>query len=88
MSIVTIYKCDKCGCEQHTSDQFWTVGIIADHFQYSSRRNFVKDMNIQVCRPCLESFGIHVMTKPEPEHRKPTVEDLIGEIISLYKENQ
>jgi len=29
MSRQVIYKCDKCGSEQATADQFWTVGVKA-----------------------------------------------------------
>ena len=27
MSVQTIYKCDKCGKEQETREQFWVVGV-------------------------------------------------------------
>lgn len=78
--ITTIYKCDKCGNEQDTDEQFWTVGITA-------RTKWHQDMDatersIQVCRPCLESFGIHVSQKKDkPLPAPPTVEELIREII-------
>ena len=83
MSIRTIYTCEKCGAEQLTGDQFWTVGVQANHHAYSPQVwQFVTGKSLQVCRPCLESFGIHVQTKPNEEPAPvPTVEELIREII-------
>ena len=38
-------------------------------------------MQMQVCRPCLEGFGILVQAKPKPEApRCPTLEELIMQI--------
>ena len=89
MSIKTIYICDKCGAEQVTPEQFWTVGLWA---VYSATRTtaeqneYVADKRVQVCRPCLESFGIHVRIKdsvdPAPQ---PTIEELIREILEMAK---
>jgi len=82
MSITIIYKCDKCGNEQTTKDQFWHVEIVTSH--YSSK---CIQKEIDVCRPCLESFGINVPEeKEEALPPPPTVEDLIREIISLVQE--
>lgn len=82
MSIKTIYKCDKCGSEQESNNQFWTVGVTANCSNYASR-DFVAGKSMQVCRPCLESFGIHVQHKQdEPAQQPPTLEELILEIIS------
>jgi hypothetical protein len=91
MSVKTLYICDKCGGVQETADQFWTVGVTANHGMHLEARNFyVKDKHVQVCRPCLESFGIHVMQKPSdpPKPQLPTVEELIREIISLVQEGE
>ena len=80
--IRTIYKCDKCGNEQDTPAQFWTVGVTANHALYVGN-DFVNGKSMNVCRKCLESFGIHVQTKPDdPKHvEPPTLEDLIIEIV-------
>jgi hypothetical protein len=89
MSIQTIYKCDKCGAEQDTYEQFWAVGIAALHFPLNTERSFLADKSIQVCRPCLESFGIHVTKKPSaPVPKPPTVEELIREILQLCGEEE
>ena len=96
MSVKTLYTCDKCGSVQETADQFWTVGVTANHgmhqhpYQAEARSLYVKDKHVQVCRPCLESFGIHVMQKPSdpPKPQLPTVEELIREIISLVQEGE
>ena len=83
MSITTIYKCDKCGNEQTTGEQFWTVHLSISCKYFSDSRQ----KEIEVCRPCLESFGILVpaekaKTLPPP----PTVEDLIREIIAMVQD--
>jgi hypothetical protein len=89
MSIKTIYICDKCGAEQFSEEQFWTVGLWA---ACSATRTtaypneYVADKRVHVCRPCLESFGIHVRVKdgvdPAPS---PTIEELIREILEMAK---
>lgn len=83
MSYKTIYTCDKCGKEQLTMDQFWTVGVSANCATYPAT-NFVTGKFLQVCRPCLESFGIHVQQRPAnvpPAPEPPSLEDLIREIV-------
>ena len=85
MAIKTIYICEKCGHEQLTADQFWTVGIQANHHGYAvGFYDFVEGKKMQVCRPCLESFGIHVSKKVEQDTKPapPTLEELIAEIIA------
>jgi hypothetical protein len=86
MSVRTIYKCDKCGGEQDTEAQFWIVGVVADHIGHKPNcyapTSFVEKMSMQVCRPCLESFGIYVQIKKnEPDPPVPTTEELICEIV-------
>ena len=89
MTIETIYKCDKCGSEQSDNKQFWKVGVFASSFncQAPPYITSVSGKEIQVCRSCLESFGIYVQKKKDEEPPKlPTIEELIGEIIKLYSE--
>ena len=53
--ITTIYKCDKCGLEQTTNDQFWNVGVAAQHTNYTFKNTqYVTGKTMQVCRSCLE----------------------------------
>ena len=86
MSVRVIYTCDKCGNEQHTSEQFWTVGVTAIPSLAASRQ-FVPGKSMQVCRACLESFGIYVQVKTgEPPAPVPTIEDLILEIVQRATE--
>jgi hypothetical protein len=84
MSIKTIYVCDNCGAEQHTPDQFWNVGVNAELVNYPFKNDkFVQSKMLQVCRPCLESFGIYVQNKPnEPEKPIPTTAELLVKLIS------
>ncbi len=79
--VTIIYKCDKCGVNQDNADQFWTVGVTAMCYGYDAS-SFLRDKSLQVCRPCLELLGIHVMEKEgETLPTPPTVEELIREII-------
>ena len=82
MSIKTIYTCDKCGNEQATQEQFWTVGVTAN-CGLNAHKYFVAGMSMQVCRPCLESLGIYAQKREdEPDAPKPpTLEELIIEIV-------
>jgi len=83
MATKHICICDKCGNEQETTDQFWTIGITATHGLYTSN-DYVAGKSMQVCRPCLESFGIHVQKKPQ-EAEQPkiiTTEELIRELVA------
>lgn len=85
MAIKTIYICEKCGQEQLSAEQFWTVGVQAYHHGYSvGKYDFVEGKKLQVCRRCLESFGIHVKQQNDQESQPvpPTLEDLIAEIIA------
>jgi hypothetical protein len=90
MGINIIKTCDKCGVVVKEKEQLWTVGITANcggtNASPSSRLNpYVTNMSMEVCRPCLESFGIHVQHKkdmPLPSEQ-PTLEDRIREIIEL-----
>ena len=83
MAYKTIYTCDKCGNEQDTSVQFWTIGISANpHLRPSPC--FVEKMSMQVCRKCLESFGVHIRSTPdkqEPINAIPTLEEAIIDIV-------
>ena len=89
MTIKVTYICDKCGAEQPTINQFWTVGVAVksgnsapiDQFNDS----FVPGKSIQVCRPCLESFGLYVSPKKKqnPDYNPPSIEDLFREIIEI-----
>ena len=89
MSIRTIYTCDKCGAEQKTQEQFWTVGVTANTL-FSTSDYFVSGMSIQVCRLCLESFGIYVQKRQfddPPTPTPPTLEDLIIELVQRASEH-
>ncbi len=88
MSTTTIYKCDKCGAEQLNRSQFWTVGVKAyciDNPYGGSYEDagFVSAAHkMEVCRPCLESFGINVQKREAPPVQPtPSLEDLIREIV-------
>lgn len=89
MSVTTIYKCDKCGNEEKSSGDFWNVGISANPINYSHGSNIIQRLQIQICRQCLESFGIKVHKKPNvaPGPTPPTIEELITEIVAIEVKN-
>ena len=85
MSTKMIYTCDKCGAEQLDGSQFWTVAVSAhEGLHADDTYHRVNKMSIQVCRVCLEGFGIHAQaeTKAKPEYNPPSLEDLIREIVT------
>ena len=81
MAIITIYKCDKCGDEQSTPEQFWKLSVIYKHLGTGCCVNETKGIN--VCRKCLESLGINATpkTKESPKYSPLTIEELIAEIV-------
>lgn len=84
MSIKTTYKCDRCGGERPTADQFWRLGIHVNNVSAYTNGNYPMH-TMEVCRPCLEELGFH-RSKPTPGQPEqppvPTLEDLIREIVT------
>lgn len=91
--ITTAYICDKCKQEQTDTRQFWEVGVVTnnvnlmnDYGHVRSERLEAGPFRMHVCRPCLESFGINVSVKQdEPVPARPTLEELIREIVAEAK---
>ena len=91
MATKTIHTCDKCGTEISGSDQKWKVGVFAKCMlpsaladsNFSTRYEVTKDHAMEVCRPCLEAFGIYATKKEQPQEapQPPTLEDLIRELV-------
>lgn len=81
--IKTTYICDKCGQEQDKREQFWALGVWASHTGGYHESVVEHKLSIQVCRPCLESFGVHVQkeTKAAPAYVERTIEDILRELI-------
>lgn len=81
MSVKITYKCDKCGAESESDDQFWIVSVSAQVYKYRQSLS-APQKSIQICRKCLDSFGIIIKPKDPVEAAKfPTIEDLIVEIV-------
>lgn len=85
--VKTTYTCDMCKTEADNANQFWTVGVFAkcDYGRYVQPEEFVyavENRQMQVCRACLESLGIHVKEKRVDASTPPvTTEDLIRQIL-------
>ena len=91
MSSKTIFTCDRCKAEFITKGerpgQFWHVAVLANTYGYTDPSKEVR--SLEVCRPCLESMGIHVTPNPKPDEPQPvppTIEELIREIVSRCTE--
>jgi len=84
VSVKIEYRCDRCGAVQESSEQFWTVEVIATGHG-EQRRSYGNNGRIEVCRPCLEGFGIHVRPKPDAASTPPppSLEEMIREICQL-----
>jgi hypothetical protein len=82
MATTTIHTCDKCKQEIRDINQKWVLKVTADSYYTLSRFQSTPLKELEVCRPCLESFGIHVKTKPTPDTPPPpTVEELFTELV-------
>jgi len=87
--IKTTYICDRCSAEQDTRDQFWSIGIWASHNGFGCSDSAQEHKrSIQVCRPCLESLGVHVQaeTKAKPGHVERTTEDILRELLERVQQ--
>lgn len=83
MSITTIYKCDQCGAETQSREQFWRVAVT---LRAISSNDAIPRNKQDWCRKCVEVMGLlppveHQEAKekvPEP----PTFEDLVRSIVT------
>jgi hypothetical protein len=75
--------CDKCKAEVDEKEQFWNMEIRC--YEGSYKTDFQTPVKtLQVCRPCLESFGIHVIRKDNEKPKPvPTIESLFKAILEL-----
>ena len=87
MSHKTVWTCDKCKNEfvmkgGGRPNQYWTIKVMVDHDGISKNYSY-PHMTTEVCRPCLETFGIYVTKKPDEEDSPnlPSIEDAIREIV-------
>jgi len=88
--ITLIQKCDKCGeswdASKENAEQLWEVGItFACHPVRSEYRSApTEDRQTDWCRPCMVKAGLLGTEKEKkalpPEHKCPTLEELIVEI--------
>lgn len=80
--ITTTYKCDRCGHEQNTNDQMWTIKVFIDHHGHDSQWSFNK-INVLWCRACVDEVGF--LGKPSTpnvqEATRGTLEDSFREIV-------
>ena len=89
MTTKTTYTCDLCKKEQDNYTQFWTVYVGLEHFP--KRSNAVSsNLNIEVCRKCLEGLGFFETaisvkerkeTGKEPSTTAEKLENLIQEMV-------
>lgn len=78
ITTITVYKCDRCGAEQNTSEQFWSVGIVAGQDSITPQYKPM-DRQMHVCRKCLNELGVFSSSKSK-EEKVPMIEGLIREV--------
>ena len=92
MTIRYIRVCDKCKGEVDDKDQLWAIKILPVCYSGAHAQDTFDSsptMKLDVCRPCLESFGINVTTKPNvPVKPHPTIVEAIQEMIDISLANQ
>ena len=90
MSTIVINKCDKCGNEFKSTELF-KVGVFAYPFTGSINTyspHVTKDHVMDVCRPCINSYGIFVAERDRlPDSSPPTLEDIIIDIVTRTVED-
>ena len=89
MAVKTTYTCDKCKKVQEEKGDLWHVGISVNCGKPASYTN--APLRMEVCRPCLESFGIYMKDKDTGSivtDPIPTLEALIEEIVQRCIDNQ
>ena len=88
--IKTPYICDRCKAEQPTDVQFWKLGVFAAPVAAPSYTYFkaeVANRSLQVCRPCLEYFGILVQKKSnEAPPSTRTTDDILLELLARIRQ--
>lgn len=92
MSIKYTRTCDKCAAVVDDKDQLWSIKILPVCYSGAHAQDTFDSsptMKLDVCRPCLESFGLHVMRKPNvPAKPIPTIVEAIQEMIDISLANQ
>ena len=92
--IRTIRTCDKCGEEMTTPgqiEQFWAVGVQIRNLDPMGSRGWsspIDGLSLEVCRPCLKSFGILAKKDADPPPPPPeeTIGDLVRRILEMAEE--
>ena len=91
MSRTTTYKCDWCGNEQDSEQQFWEVSIFVEHYPvntYMARRP-IKMM--ETCRACLEKYQLLPYSSGTRPEQAPgeltTAEKLEAVILEMIEQN-
>jgi len=96
MAVITIYKCDRCGAENPSSNQMWHVGVVVENVDTRFRNTFLnswldRSKDKIWCRKCCDELSLiggkivpEDAPSPAPE---PTLEDKIREIIRDEIEN-
>lgn len=83
MSVTTIYKCDKCGAETQSREQFWEVAVT---LRSISSNDAVPRNKQHWCRMCVEAAGILPPVAHEQAKERvlpsPTFEDLVRSIVA------
>ena len=82
--ITTTYKCDKCGHEQPTADQMWTVAFTFKSAEDWSSTQPAKAKEELWCRACLEKLHVlsqHSAKEVDIPTQPPTLEEMIRQIV-------
>lgn len=85
MPIITTYKCDKCGSESHSADDYFSIGVFWSVYPRGINAYDVQGKPNKIwCRDCMGEAGLvslrsktKVVTPPAP----PNLEDLIRELV-------
>ena len=90
MAVKTIYTCDRCGHEQDTIEQMWTIRIVVSHGN-SHPSTAVAGRNLVLwCRKCCDVHQLINEPNPTPTVPAPkilTFEDRLKALVEEFKED-
>ncbi len=83
MGITTTYKCDRCEHEQDNTTQMWSIEVGIK--SAGTNPMFLTSRQTALwCRKCVEDVHLLKIPQHEPQRdlpSKPTIEDLVREIV-------
>lgn len=86
MAIKTIYTCDRCGHEQTTINDLWTIRLVVTHGNTHPSISMADRNQALWCRKCCNEHQMINEPKPTPTTPNPVILTLEQRIVALMEE--